>query len=452
MTWLPGLAALVFSLAVTAESRYEPVPYVQLQHPEWSRDAAIYELNTRQFTAAGTFAAAEAELPRLKALGVDIIWLMPVHPIGEKNRKGSLGSPYSVRDYYGVNPEFGSLDDLKQFVARAHELGLYVIIDWVANHTSWDNGLTETNPDWYARDWKGEFHPTPWSDWSDIIELDFSRPGLRQYMTEAMKYWVSEIGVDGFRCDVAGYVPLDFWERLRAELTEIKPVFMLAEWESRDVHARAFDASYAWSWYHTLHDVAQGKADVGGISGYYARNQKAWPADSMRLVFVSNHDENSWNGTQFEQFGSALENAIALSVVGEGMPLVYNGQEAGNEKRLAFFEKDPIEWRDHPVGELYRKLLGLKKRNQALWNGGWGGKMANVPNNNPGKVFSFVRARGNHGVFAVFNFSAESLSVTFRESLHHGEFRDFSSGKNVQLGGTDVLDMEPWSYRLFVKE
>jgi glycosidase len=440
---------VIATLAAADTGRYLPIPYVKIAHPEWSRSAAIYELNTRQFTPEGTFAAAQAQLPRLKELGVGIIWLMPVQPIGEKNRKGSLGSPYSIRDYLGVNPELGDVGNLKRFVGSAHELGMYVILDWVANHTAWDNVLVEQHPEWYARDWKGEFHPTPWSDWSDIIELDYSQPGLRRYMTGAMKYWISEVGFDGFRCDMAGYVPLDFWNELRSELDTIKPVFMLAEWETRDLHANAFDASYAWTWYHTMHDVAQGKAGIGNITGYYATKQKAWPHDSMRLMFVSNHDENAWNGTQFEQFGDALENVIVLSVVGEGIPLIYNGQEAGNHKRLEFFEKDSIEWKTHPVGDLYRNLLALKKRNSALWNGRWGAKMVGVPNNQEEKVFSFFRANDSHAVFAVFNFSGEIQTVTFGETLHHGEYRDFSNGEGMLLKEGSTLEMKPWTYRLF---
>jgi glycosidase len=438
--------------ADSMDQRYQPIPYVQIEHPQWSRDAAIYELNTRQFTSEGTFAAAQEQLPRLKALGVDIIWLMPVQEIGKKNRKGGLGSPYSVKDYYSVNPEFGDLDSLKQFVAAAHEIGLYVILDWVANHTAWDNPLTEEHHEWYSRNWKGEFHPTPGTDWSDIIELDYSQPGLRRYMTDAMKWWVTQTDVDGFRCDVAGYVPLDFWNNLRAELDAIKPVFMLAEWESRDLHARAFDMTYAWSWHNTVRDIAMGKADVGRLVSYYSRSEKTWPAGGMRMTFVSNHDKNSWEGTQFELFGDALENAIALSVIGEGMPLVYSGQEAGNEKRLEFFEKDKINWRNHRVGELYRGLLALKKSNTALWNGGWGARMAQVPNNVPGSVFSFVRANEKDKVFAVFNFSDKPQSVSFSDTLYHGSYRDFSNRDAVILSEEFTLDMDPWAYRVFVTE
>ena len=309
---------------------YQPVPYMRVTHPAWSRNATIYQINTRQFTHEGTFRAAETHLSRLKDLGVDILWLMPIHPIGEKNRKGGLGSPYSVRDYYGVNPEFGSLADLKHFVAAAHDLGMYVILDWVANHTAWDNPLVEEHPEWYDRDWKGDFRPTPWWDWPDIIDLDYRQPALRKYMIGALKYWVAEVGVDGYRCDVAGFVPNDFWNQARKELDAIKPVFMLAEWESRDLYEAAFDMCCASSWYDAMHLIAKGRVDLNPLYVYYSWNEKAYPDDSIRMNFVSNHDKNSADGTEFEQFGEALEAVIVLSVVGEGMPLIYNGQEVGN--------------------------------------------------------------------------------------------------------------------------
>jgi len=434
------------------DPRYQPEAYVQIEHPEWSRNAALYELNTRQFTPEGTFAAAQQHLPRLKALGVDIIWLMPVHEIGRKNRKGSLGSPYSVKDYYSVNPEFGDLESLKQFVAAAHEIGLHVILDWVANHTAWDNPLADKHPEWYSRNRKGEFHSTPWTDWADIIDLDYSQPGLRRYMADVMKWWVAEVGVDGFRCDVAGFVPLDFWNELRAELDAIKPVFMLAEWETRDLHARAFDMTYAWTWHNAVHDIAMGKADVGTLNGYYYINANSWPENGMRMMFISNHDKNSWDGTQFELFGDALENAIALSVLSEGTPMVYSGQEAGNPRRLEFFEKDTIEWRDHRVGALYRKLLALKKSNTALWNGRWGAAMEQVSNSQPASVLSFVRENGNDKVFAAFNFSDRPVTVSFSGTRHHGSYRDAMTGEPSMMDENVELKMSPWTHRVFVKE
>lgn len=454
--------ALTLALIVTATAsgtepaadplaRYQPKPYVRLTHPEWSKNATIYQINTRQFTAEGTFRAAEAHLPRLKAMNVDIVWLMPIHPIGEKNRKGTLGSPYAVRDYLGVNPEFGTLADLKHFVAAAHGLGMHVILDWVANHTAWDNPLVEQHPEWYQRDWKGDFRPTPWWDWSDIINLDYRQPGLRQYMTAALAYWVREADIDGYRCDVAGFVPVDFWDNARKELDAIKPVFMLAEWESRDLHAEAFDMTYGWTWYEAMHKIAQGKADLNALFGYYSWNESSFPPDCMRMLCVSNHDKNAWEGTGPEIFGPALDAAIVLSVVSDGMPLLYNGQEAGETKRLKFFEKDPIVWQDHPHGALYTKLFALKHANTALWNARWGALMVHVPTSAPTEVFAFVRQNDKDKVFAVFNFSAKTQTVTFSEAPHPGAYTDYFSGESVQVTPSTTLKLEPWAYRVFVK-
>jgi len=418
---------------------YQPAPGVELTHPEWSRSATIYQINTRQFTAEGTLAAAARELPRLRDLGVTIVWLMPINPIGEVNRKGTLGSPYAVRDYLAVNPELGTLEDLKSFVAQAHSLGLFVILDWVANHTAWDNHLVTDHPEWYARDWKGEFTPTPWWDWDDIIDLDYERPEVRRYMTEAMAYWVREADVDGYRCDVAGMVPTDFWENVRRELDAIKPVFMLAEWEARDLHVRAFDMTYAWSWNDTMHHIAQGKADVESLYVYYAWNAKAYPRDIMRMMFVSNHDKNAWDGTEYEMFGDAVHAAIVLSVIGEGMPLLYNGQEAGNDKRLEFFEKDPIVWREHPMAEFYRSLFALKHATSCLWNAAWGARMVNVRNSASKQVLSFVRADAASRVFCVLNLSPAEQKVTFGPGPHLGRWREHFTGAALTVDDETAL-------------
>ena len=432
-------------------SVYEPTPYVKITHPQWSKNAVLYQLNTRQFTEQGTFNAAQQQLPRLKALGVDIIWLMPIHPIGEENRKGTLGSPYSVKDYRKVNPELGTLADLKAFVDEAHQMGMYVIVDWVANHSAWDNWMRYEHPDWYERDYKGDFRPTPWWDWSDIIDLDYANPDLRQYMTESMKYWVEEVGVDGYRCDVAGFVPVDFWNNVRRELDQIKPVLMLAEWESRDLHAQAFDMTYAWSWSEHMHNIVKGHADVSALFIYYSWNESAFPEEAYRLVGVANHDTNAWEGTMFENYGDALEAVIALSVVGEGFPMIYNGQEAGNDRRLAFFERDPITWQSHPIGDLYQALFALKHDNEALWNGQFGGRMVHVPNSAPKEVLSFVRAKGDDKVFAVFNFSAQQQTVEFAEPLFLGNYTDALSGQAVQFSAQSTLTLPAWGFHVYVK-
>jgi glycosidase len=429
---------------------YVPAPEVTLNHPEWCKNATIYQINTRQFTREGTFAAAQAHLPRLKELGVTILWLMPIHEIGAHNRKGDLGSPYAVKDYYSVNHELGTAADLAAFIGAAHELGMYVILDWVANHTAWDSNLVTEHPDWYVRDYKGDFMPTPWWDWDDIIDLDYSRPELRQYMTEAMVHWVRDFDVDGYRCDVAGFVPLDFWENVRSELDAIKEVFMLAEWETRDLHKAAFDATYAWSWNDALHRIAHGKADVELLRVFYAWDAKSFPRDSLRMMFVSNHDKNASEGTEYEQFGQALDAAIVLSVVGKGIPMMYNGQEAGNDRRLLFFDKDEIEWVEHATADFYRRLIALRRDTPALWSGRWGAPMINVPNDHPTKVISFVRQDDSHKVFAIFNFCNVALTANLSEELFVGSYTDFFSGEPVTLSGTTGLELPAWGYRLLV--
>ncbi|MGA3091387.1 MAG: alpha-amylase family glycosyl hydrolase [Terriglobales bacterium] len=427
------------------------MPYVKIQHPEWSKNSTIYQVNTRQFTPEGTLRAAETQLTRLKQLGVDILWLMPIHAIGERNRKGTLGSPYAVEDYYSVNRELGTLRDLRHFVDSAHQQKLHVILDWVANHTACDSGLVHAHPEWYRRDWKGDFTANAWCNWSDTIELDYRQEGLHQYMIDALKYWVKEADVDGYRCDVAGFVPLEFWNRARTELDAIKPVFMLAEWESRDMHAEAFDMTYAWSWYDAVHEITMGKKnDLNGLLQYYSWNRSAYPPDIMRMTFVSNHDKNAWDGTEFEQFGEGLEPAMVLSAMGEGMPLVYNGQEAGNSRRLQFFERDPIVWKTHPNGDLYRKLFALRKKTSALWNAHWGATMIAVPNSCPDRVFSFVRRNSRDGVFVILNFSEQPQTVAFEDSLYHGRYANYFGGQLIEMTGSAELHLQPWAYRVFV--
>lgn len=432
-------------------TRYTPQPYVKLRHPDWLKNAAVYQINTRQFTPEGTFAAAAEHLPRLKALGVDVLWLMPIHPIGEVNRKGTLGSPYSVKDYFAVNPEFGSEDDFRDFVDAAHALGLKVILDWVANHTAWDNALVDEHPDWYLKDWDGDFQPTAWFDWSDIIDLDYSKPEVREYMTDALKYWVQEFDIDGYRCDVAWGVPLDFWVTARRELDAIKPVFMLAEAEFRDFHAEAFDMTYGWSWRGPAHSVAKGDSGVGAYFGYYSTDEKAWPKDAYRLLGVSNHDYNAWDGTAFEVFGDNLEPTIVLTVVGSGVPMIYNGQEAGLDKRLAFFEKDAIAWREHSIGDLYTKLFALMHENTALWHGAIGGTMVRVWHDKPDQVLSFVRDNGDDKVLAFMNFSTEAQQLTVHDGPVAGDYTEYFSGEQVSIALGSTVWIEAHGYRVFVQ-
>ncbi|MCD4697158.1 MAG: alpha-amylase, partial [Bacteroidales bacterium] len=310
--------------------------------PEWSKNANIYEVNIRQYTPEGTFKAFESHLPRLKNMGVNILWFMPIHPIGEKNRKGSLGSYYAVKDYKAVNPEFGTLKDFKSLVKTAHDMGFKVILDWVANHTSWDNQWIYDHPEWYSKDSLGQMI-APF-DWTDVADLNYDSKPLWDAMIDALKFWVTEADIDGYRCDVAGMVPTEFWERARKELDEIKPVFMLAEAEQADHHKSAFDMSYAWELHHIFNEIAKGKKTGDDLENYFVKNDSVYPSSAFRMTFITNHDENSWNGTVMERMGKTGLTFAMLSYTLPGMPLIYSGQEVGLNKRLEFFEKDKINW------------------------------------------------------------------------------------------------------------
>lgn len=436
----------------TSDSVYQPKKYVELKHPEWSKNATIYEANIRQFTPEGTFKAFETHLPRLKSMGIDIIWLMPIHPIGVEKRKGSLGSEYSVKDYFGVNPEFGSKEDFKHLVDKIHEMGMHIIIDWVANHSSWDNPLAKEHPDWYSKTPEGHFQPTPWYDWDDVIDFDYDKPALRKYMTTALVYWVKELNIDGYRCDTAGFVPTDFWDNVRSELDAIKPVFMLAEWESRDLHKNAFDMTYSWTLFEKMTAVTKDKKSMAGLVEYMAHDVSTFPRDGYRMLFTDNHDMNSWNGNMIANFGNGLEASMVLCATINGMPLVYCGQEAGLAKSLKFFDKDEIDWSKFPYAPLYTKLFELKHKNHALWNGEEGGVMVRIYNDKPEQVISFSRAKNDDQVIPVVNYSDKPVTVKLDSKYQKGNYTELFSGKTITLKGNDVFTLEPWKYLVLVKQ
>ncbi|RZA30851.1 MAG: alpha-amylase [Lysobacteraceae bacterium] len=422
-------AALSGSPALAQQSDAAP-----MAHAAWTHSANIYEVNIRQYTKEGTFNAFAQHLPRLRGMGVDILWLMPVQPIGVKNRKGTLGSYYAVRDYTAVNPEFGTMDDFKRLVKQAQGLGMRVIIDWVANHTAFDNPWTVQHKDWYLKDAKGELFPVTYTEgaepeyWTDVTGLDWKQPGLWKGMRDALAFWVRETGIDGFRCDVAAKVPTAFWEGARAELERIKPVFMLAEAWQPALHERAFDMTYGWDTLGVFKDAAKGKADARTLRALFEQPPVAYPEHAYRMRFTSNHDENSWQGSDPEHYGPAFKAMAVLAATLPGMPLIYGGQEAGLDKRLAFFEKDPIAWREHPNGALYTWLLKLKHDNPALWNGQYGGTMRVLETGND-KVFAFRRERDGNVVDVTVNLSSAPQRYT-------------SSG----AGSAEAL--EAWAYRV----
>ncbi|MBI9037968.1 MAG: alpha-glucosidase C-terminal domain-containing protein [Bacteroidales bacterium] len=422
----------------------------KLIHPEWSKNTNIYEVNIRQYTPEGTLKAFEKHLPRLKQMGVDMIWLMPIQPIGEKNRKGTLGSYYSIKDYMAVNPEFGTMKDFKELVGKAHELGLHVIIDWVANHSAWDNKMIEDHPDWYTKDSAGNF-VSPF-DWTDVVDLNYDNKEMRRHMIDALKFWVVETDIDGYRCDVAGMVPLDFWNEARKELDQIKPVFMLAEAEEPPHHKEAYDMSYAWDLHHILNDVAKGEKNSNDIAAYFVENDSLFMEDAYRMNFTSNHDENSWNGTEYERMGDGALAFAAFSATIPGMPLIYSGQEAAFNRRLEFFEKDQIDWDKFQLNDFYKKLLTLKKNNKALWNGSYGGKMIRIPTSNDEAIFAFTREKDGDKIFAIFNFTGEEQNVVLSVESFTGNYQDVFSGNKRNFSANEEIEIGPWGYFVFEKQ
>jgi glycosidase len=360
-------------------------------HPEWSKNSVLYEVNVRQYTEQGTFNAFAEHLPRLKALGVDVLWFMPTFPIGVLNRKGVLGSYYSVKDFLNVNPEFGTLDDFKSVLKKAHDMGMKVIIDWVPNHTSWDNNLTVEHPEWYVKDPKGNFSPPIGTDWTDVIQLDWSKKGLQDYMIEALKFWVNT-GVDGFRIDHPHNTPKVFFERARTELTAIKPVLLIGEIEEPTTFLeKGMDMNYAWEMYHLMVNIAQRKDSVRTLAKYYEKEWSTYPTNVYRLQFLTNHDENSWGGTIDSLMGDAQRAFATLIFTAHGVPLIYSGQEDCLNKRLKFFIRDPIKWDTCVLTGFYRDLISLKKQNRALWNGDAGGPMVKISTNKDKTIFAFYR-------------------------------------------------------------
>ena len=418
-----------------------------VKHLEWSRNAVIYEVNTRQFTPEGTFEAFEAHLPRLKELGVDILWFMPIHPISETNRKGTLGSYYAVDDYKGVNPEFGTHEDFKRLVNKAHELGLKIILDWVPNHTGWDNQWLTDHPEWYATDENGEII-APY-DWTDVAKLDYNNQNMRRAMIDAMKFWVKEYNIDGYRCDVAHEVPTDFWNDVRKELDKVKPVFMLAEADSPELLEQAFNMDYGWELMHIMNVTAKGEKNANDIHAYIQKLDTLICPDAYKMNFITNHDENSWDGTEFERYGDGANTFAVLTYVLNGMPLIYTGQETGMNIRLEFFEKDRVpSWEKNEFFYFYKTLNQLKHTNPALLAGKAGGELTRINTTENEKVLIISREKGNDKVIAVLNLSAEPVSYTITDTLQTNEYTNlFTDEKLTEL----PTQLNAWEYRVLVK-
>ncbi|MCB2378298.1 alpha-glucosidase C-terminal domain-containing protein [Hymenobacter sp. BT635] len=430
--------------------------------PEWARNASIYEVNIRQYTPEGTFRAFEQHLPRLQKMGVVILWLMPIQPIGEKNRKGSLGSAYSIRDYRAVNPDMGTMADVRHLVAEAHKLGMHVILDWVANHTSWDSKLATEHPEWFTKNARGQFRP-PVADWQDVIDLDYRKPELQQYMRASMAFWVREADLDGFRCDVAGLVPTPFWEQTRAELEKIKPVFMLAEWDelfpptflkpgefdpNTHLLEKAFDMTYGLRLHDVLDSVARRQRPAHDLNRYLARERRMYPPSVYLMNFTSSHDINSWDGSEYERLGPNVQATAVLAALLPGMPMVYSGQEAALKKRLKFFDKDPIEWGNYPLENFYTKLLTLKKQHPALLNGDACSQFRALPVSDSTSVFAFTRSKGAATVLVAVNVAAQPRKLRAL-TAPEGSYRELFSGQMLRLASDTELALAPHGYVVY---
>lgn len=411
----------------------------------WIKHTNIYEVNLRQYTEEGTIDAFVAHLPRLRDMGVETLWFMPITPIAQKNKKGSMGSYYACSDYTSVAEEFGTLDDFKALVQKAHSMGFKVILDWVANHTGWDHWWTIEHPDWYEKDeHTGDFKKASGMD--DIIELDFTNGEMRKAMIAAMAFWITETGIDGFRSDLAFWVELDFWQEAKPELEKIKPLFWLGELDSLDnpEYMQVYDAAYTWRWMHKAEHFYKGTASFGDLLHVLHQYQHA---PGLKAWFTANHDENTWNGTEYEKYGELANTLAVFSCTWPGVPLLYSGQELPNTKRLQFFEKDVIGWRPHcELHSFYQTLFALKKTHPAL--------AADAPleilsDDGGKKVLAFRRRAGEGEVIVLLNFSGEEKRVSLSGKAAGG-FADIFSREEVDFSATEV-SLSPWGFSVFAK-
>jgi glycosidase len=416
--------------------------------PEWAKKSTIYEVNVRQYSEAGDFKSVTKSLPRLQKLGVGILWIMPIQPISKVKRKGTLGSPYSVADYKGINPEFGSSDDFKTLVASAHKLGMRVIIDWVANHSGWDNPWI-ANKSWYHQDYNGDIIP-PNRDWSDVAWLDYDNLEMRAAMIDAMKYWVTQFDIDGFRADVASGVPVDFWEEAGKQLQSIKPLFMLAEEQgTAGMLDQAFVSNYNWRLLNLMNQIANDEVDVQSFISFYRLKLPSYPTGSLPMNFITNHDENSWNGSEYKRMGAAVPAMAALTFTLPGIPLIYSGQEVGNTRELEFFEKDLIPNLDvaNETTAFYTKLISLKSKNKALWNSS-GMAITELLQSNS-KIISFYQSTEKNRVVTFVNASPVTQKVKVDVSEVKGTYYSFTSGKKVKLSTSLNLTLKPWQFEIY---
>ncbi len=430
------------------EDTWADIPNTEIV-PVTAHNKVIYEVNVRNYSSEGNFKGLEKDLPRLKEVGVDILWLMPIHPIGVENREGSLGSPYSVKDYKAVNPDYGTADDFKSLIKAAHDMNMEVWIDWVANHTAWDHKWVSEHLDYYAeRDGQRPYSP---ENWYDVVQLDYNNANLRAAMIDAMKYWVSEFNIDGYRCDAATYVPLSFWKEARKQVDAIKKITWLCEGDKAE-YMDAFDYDYAWGFNTAMNnfggsnDVAQLKADCLTLFNNTAYKDKG------RMVYVTNHDLNAHDGTEFSRYGSSVLPLSVLTFTIYDMPLIYNGQEIGMNKAMSLFEPSPVEW--SPANKIYvnlfKKLTQLKRTQPALEDGTNRGELK-IYQTNDDKVFAYSRTKDNNEVLVILNLGKVASRFKFTEDVPSGQFKDYLNNTYKEFSNNESITLLENGYAVFVK-
>jgi len=412
--------------------------------PSWLRRANIYEVNIRQYTREGTFNAFAKNLDRLKAMGVEIIWFMPINPISKADRKGTLGSYYAVSDYTSVNPEFGTLADFRQLIKTIHSKGIKVILDWVPNHTGADHRWLTAHPDFYKKDSTGKA-AIPY-DWTDTRQLDYDNPEMRDSMIACMQYWINNADIDGFRCDVAWNVPGDFWKTCITQVRKLKPLFMLAEGDKPYLAENGFDALYPWEMFHMMVNIAKGDRPAFAIDSVLARYNAIYPQGTLEMYFTSNHDENSWNGADYQTFPGAAHApfAVLTQLLPSNIPLIYSGQEEPVLRALSFFEKDSIRFQAFKRADFYKTLLALRKRSPALDADASFEKLA--PKADPA-VYAFIRQKGQSKVLVVLNLSPTIQTIEI-PAAQYGYAIDVFAKKRFHLD-EHTWPLEPYGYRVF---
>jgi len=418
----------------------------KIKTPNWAKNLTIYEVNLRQFTHGGTFKEFSEHLPRLKELGVGILWFMPIQPIGEKNRKGTLGSYYSISDYTKLNPEFGTLKEFKSLVEKIHKQGMKVIIDWVANHTAWDHHWTKDHPEFYSKDEKGDFK-APVKDWEDVIHLDYGNPALWDTMISEMDFWLSETNIDGFRCDMAHLVPTLFWNRARWMLQKTKDIFMLAESENHDLLEYAFDSIYNWKLLHAMNETAAQKINAADLLTTVQNELEYLPEGAAHLNFTSNHDENSWQGSAIERLNYFLEPLSILTFTIPGIPLIYSGQETGNYRRLKFFDKDEIDWKADKMTSFYQKLNDITKSNEAVKTG----ELKPIKTDAPESILAFGRFTENDSLIVFLNLSPKDISFYVECGKLNGQYRNVFNDQAFEYNCHELFSIGAYGYLVLVK-